>query len=110
MPSAAPWSPWRTRANLWARGGRFSWGDSTSRRNLLFTLVKSSAIQIRRNRIYVFLASNSGEEAPDFVVRGNYYDDACAVSSKFTIAQASVIFFQFQNHAVFTHFSFDFDI
>nr|CAB3497703.1 unnamed protein product [Digitaria exilis] len=68
-------------------------GNSTSRRNLLFTVVKSSAIQIGRTKIYVFLASNSGEEAPDFVIRGSYYDGACTVSpgnSDATIAQASI--------------------
>ncbi|TKV90554.1 hypothetical protein SEVIR_9G036700v4 [Setaria viridis] len=54
-------------------------GDSTSPRNLLFRVVKSSAIQIR-TKIYVFLASNAGEEAPDFVIRSSYYDGACTVS------------------------------
>ncbi|XP_066385799.1 protein LURP-one-related 15-like [Miscanthus floridulus] len=54
-------------------------GDSTSRRNLLFAAVKSSAFQIR-TKIYVFLAGNAaGEEAPDFVIRGSYCDGACTV-------------------------------
>ncbi|CAN6322169.1 unnamed protein product [Urochloa humidicola] len=54
-------------------------GDSTSRRNLLFTVVKQSVIQVR-TKIYVFLAGNAGEEAPDFVIRGSYYDGVCTVS------------------------------
>lgn len=83
-------------------------GDSTSRRNLLFTVVKKSAIQVR-TKIYVFLANNSGEEAPDFVIHGSYYDGACTISpgnSDATIAQvrrASSSFFQLQNHVVFPH-------
>ena len=77
-------------------------GDSTSRRNLLFTVVKPSSFQIR-TKIYIFLAGNASEEAPDFVIRGSYIDGACTVSpgnSDATIAQASVIF-QLQNHAMF---------
>ena len=77
-------------------------GDSTSRRNLLFTVVKPSSFQIR-TKIYIFLAGNASEEAPDFVIQGSYHDGACTVSpgnSDATIAQASVIF-QLQNHAMF---------
>lgn len=73
-------------------------GDSTSRRNLLFAAVKSSAFQVR-TKIYVFLASNNaGEAAPDFVIRGSYYDGACTVcrgNSDAAIAQASSISFSF---------------
>ncbi|CAL4945093.1 unnamed protein product [Urochloa decumbens] len=54
-------------------------GDSTSRRNLLFTVVKPSPFQVR-TKIDVFLAANAGEEAPDFVIRGSYHDGACTVS------------------------------
>ncbi|CAN6297283.1 unnamed protein product [Urochloa humidicola] len=54
-------------------------GDSTSRRNLLFTVVKPSPFQVR-TKIYVFLAGNAREEAPDFVIRGSYHDGACTVS------------------------------
>jgi len=57
--------------------------------------VKSSAFQIR-TKIYVFLAGNAaGEEAPDFVIRGSYYDGACTVcrgTSDAAIAQASSTF------------------
>ncbi|XP_062214178.1 protein LURP-one-related 15-like isoform X2 [Phragmites australis] len=53
-------------------------GDSTSGRNLLFTVVRSSAFQVR-TKIYVFLAGNASEQAPDFVIRGSYYDGACTV-------------------------------
>jgi len=79
-------------------------GDSTSRRNLLFAAVKSSAFQIR-TKIYVFLAGNAaGEEAPDFLIRGSYYDGACTVcrgSSDAAIAQASSIF-QLLNQTIFS--------
>ncbi|KAL6636672.1 hypothetical protein ACP70R_024244 [Stipagrostis hirtigluma subsp. patula] len=54
-------------------------GDSTSQRNLLFAVARSSAFQVR-TKIYVFLAGNAGEQAPDFVIRGSYYDGACTVS------------------------------
>lgn len=54
-------------------------GDSTSRRNPLFTVVKPSSFQIR-TKIYIFLAGNASEEAPDFVIRGSYHDGACTVS------------------------------
>ncbi|RLN18511.1 protein LURP-one-related 15-like [Panicum miliaceum] len=83
-------------------GGVRSGGDSASRRNLLFTVVKPSSFQIR-TKIYIFLAGNAREEAPDFAIRGSYHDGACTVSpgnSDATIAQASIIF-QLQNHAMF---------
>ncbi|KAL5217123.1 hypothetical protein ABZP36_017807 [Zizania latifolia] len=56
-------------------------GESTSRRDLLFTVVKPSAIQLRRStNVSVFLASNDAEQACDFRVTGSYHDGACAVS------------------------------
>uniref|UniRef100_A0A0D9W0P5 Protein LURP-one-related 15 n=1 Tax=Leersia perrieri TaxID=77586 RepID=A0A0D9W0P5_9ORYZ len=68
-------------------------GDSTSRRDLLFTAVKPSAIQLwGSTKVSVFLASNDAEQACDFRVTGSYHDGACAVSlgdSDTVIAKAS---------------------
>ncbi|XP_062212820.1 protein LURP-one-related 15-like [Phragmites australis] len=56
-------------------------GDSTSRRDLLFTVVKPSAIQLRwSTKVSVFLASNDAEQACDFRITGSYHDGACTVS------------------------------
>ncbi|XP_006650795.1 protein LURP-one-related 15-like [Oryza brachyantha] len=56
-------------------------GESTSRRDLLFTVVKPSAIQLwGSTKVSVFLASNDAEQACDFRVTGSYHDGACAVS------------------------------
>ncbi|CAL4928037.1 unnamed protein product [Urochloa decumbens] len=56
-------------------------GDSTSRRDLLFTVVKPSVIQLRgHTKVSVFLASNDAEHACDFRITGSYHDGACAVS------------------------------
>ncbi|KAF8748244.1 hypothetical protein HU200_012987 [Digitaria exilis] len=69
-------------------------GDSTSRRDLLFTVVKPSVIQLRGStKVSVFLASNDAEQACDFRITGSYHDGACAVSlgdSDTVIAKASV--------------------
>ncbi|RLN39859.1 protein LURP-one-related 15-like [Panicum miliaceum] len=70
-------------------------GDSTSRRDLLFTVVKPSVIQLRGpTKVSVFLASNDAEQACDFRITGSYHDGACAVSlgdSDTVIAKASGI-------------------
>ncbi|PUZ36383.1 hypothetical protein GQ55_9G033500 [Panicum hallii var. hallii] len=56
-------------------------GDSTRRRDLLFTVVKPSVIQLRGpTKVSVFLASNDAEQACDFRITGSYHDGACAVS------------------------------
>ncbi|KAM0927971.1 hypothetical protein ACQ4PT_002185 [Festuca glaucescens] len=68
-------------------------GDSTSRRDLLFTVVKPSVIPLRwSTKVNVFLASNDAEQAPDFRITGSYHDGACSVSlgeSSTVIAKAS---------------------
>ncbi|CAN6275818.1 unnamed protein product [Urochloa humidicola] len=68
-------------------------GDSTSRRDLLFTVVKPSVIQLRGpTKVSVFLASNNVEQACDFRITGGYHDGACAVSlgdSDIVIAKTS---------------------
>jgi len=69
-------------------------GDSTRRRDLMFTVVKPSVIQLRGStKVSVFLASNDAEQACDFRITGSYHDGACAVSlgdSDTVIAKASV--------------------
>ena len=56
-------------------------GDSTRRRDLMFTVVKPSVIQLRGStKVSVFLASNDAEQACDFRITGSYHDGACAVS------------------------------
>jgi hypothetical protein len=69
-------------------------GDSTRRRDLMFTVVKPSVIQLRGStKVSVFLASNDAEQACDFRITGSYHDGACAVTlgdSDTVIAKASV--------------------
>ncbi|KAL6636671.1 hypothetical protein ACP70R_024243 [Stipagrostis hirtigluma subsp. patula] len=56
-------------------------GESTNRRDLLFTVVKPSVIQLRwSTKVSVFLASNDAEQACDFRITGSYHDGVCAVS------------------------------
>lgn len=56
-------------------------GDSTRRRDLMFSVVKPSVIQLRGlTKVSVFLASNDAEQACDFRITGSYHDGACAVS------------------------------
>ncbi|XP_066347831.1 protein LURP-one-related 15-like [Miscanthus floridulus] len=56
------------------------WGDSTRRRDLMFTVVKPTVIQLRGStKVSVFLASNDVEQAYDFRITGSYHDGACAV-------------------------------
>ncbi|KAK3148947.1 hypothetical protein QOZ80_3AG0210800 [Eleusine coracana subsp. coracana] len=56
-------------------------GDSTRRRDLLFTVTKPSVIPLHKStRVSVFLASNDAEQACDFRITGSYHDGACAVS------------------------------
>ncbi|KAF0910987.1 hypothetical protein E2562_005377 [Oryza meyeriana var. granulata] len=46
-------------------------GDSTSRRNLLFSAVKESVVQVR-TKIFVYLSGyRSVEQVPDFVIGGS---------------------------------------
>jgi hypothetical protein len=56
-------------------------GDSTSRRDLLFTVVKPSVIPLRwSTKVNVFLASNDAEQSCDFRITGSYHDGACSVT------------------------------
>uniref|UniRef100_A0A0D9W0P4 Tubby C-terminal domain-containing protein n=1 Tax=Leersia perrieri TaxID=77586 RepID=A0A0D9W0P4_9ORYZ len=54
-------------------------GESSSRRDLLFSVVKESVVQVR-TRVFVYLSGyRSVEQQPDFVIRGSYYDGDCSV-------------------------------
>ncbi|KAM5560609.1 protein LURP-one-related 15 [Rosa sericea] len=55
-------------------------GDSTDSRNLVFSVKKSSVVQLRTN-LHVFLANNKGEYAPDFKVKGSWFEQSCVVYS-----------------------------
>jgi hypothetical protein len=56
-------------------------GDSTSRRDLMFTVTKPSAIPLHKStKVSVFLASNDAEQVCDFRVTGSYHEGSCAVS------------------------------
>jgi uncharacterized protein YxjI len=55
-------------------------GDSTSRRDRLFTVTKPSVVPLRRATKVSVFPSNDAEQACDFRVTGSYHDGACAVS------------------------------
>ncbi|XP_050383554.1 protein LURP-one-related 10-like [Argentina anserina] len=64
-------------------------GDSTEMSNLVFSVKQSSMIQMK-TKLDVFLATNTGEYAPDFHVKGSWFDRSCVVyagSSSTIIAQ-----------------------
>ncbi|CAL5066321.1 unnamed protein product [Urochloa decumbens] len=55
-------------------------GDSTSSRDLLFTVKKTSIFQLKTS-VGVFLAENTSEEACDFMIEGSYcfdFEGSCA--------------------------------
>ncbi|XP_004302616.1 PREDICTED: protein LURP-one-related 15-like [Fragaria vesca subsp. vesca] len=53
-------------------------GDNTDSRNLVFSVKKSSVVQWKTN-LHVFLANNEGESAPDFKVKGSWFEQSCVV-------------------------------
>jgi hypothetical protein len=66
-------------------------GDSSNAGDLLFTVKKSSIIQLK-TELDVFLASNTAEQACDFKVKGSYFERSCAFylgDSTTMIAQVS---------------------
>ncbi|RCV10156.1 hypothetical protein SETIT_2G090000v2 [Setaria italica] len=52
-------------------------GDSAKASDLLFTVKKSSIIQLK-TELDVFLASNTAEQACDFKIKGSYFERSCA--------------------------------
>lgn len=51
-------------------------GDSTNASDLLFTVKKSSIIQLK-TEMDVFLAGNTAEQVCDFKIKGSYFDRSC---------------------------------
>ncbi|XP_054782915.1 protein LURP-one-related 10-like [Prosopis cineraria] len=56
-------------------------GDSTDPKDLLFTLKRSSLIQLR-TKLDVFLASNTTEQACDFKIKGSWLERSCVVYAR----------------------------
>lgn len=52
-------------------------GDSTNASDLLFSVKKSSMIQLK-TEMDVFLAGNTAQQVCDFKIKGNYFDRSCA--------------------------------
>ncbi|GAB2247810.1 hypothetical protein Droror1_Dr00007692 [Drosera rotundifolia] len=53
-------------------------GDSTDSKDLIFSVKKSSQFQFKTN-LDVFLASNTDENVPDFLVKREFRDASCTV-------------------------------
>ncbi|CAN1134238.1 Protein LURP-one-related 15 [Linum perenne] len=53
-------------------------GDSKDNKDLLFTVRKSSMMQLR-TELAVFLAGNTKEEVPDFRVKGSFHQSSCVI-------------------------------
>ncbi|XP_054782552.1 protein LURP-one-related 10-like [Prosopis cineraria] len=54
-------------------------GDSTDPKDLMFTLKRSSLIQLVKTKLDVFLASNTNEQVCDFKIKGSWLERSCAV-------------------------------
>ncbi|MCL7021519.1 hypothetical protein MKW94_005521 [Papaver nudicaule] len=53
-------------------------GDSADSKDLLFSVKKSSLLQLKTS-LHVFLASNTSEEVCDFKIKGSYYERSCVI-------------------------------
>jgi hypothetical protein len=53
-------------------------GESTDSKNLIFTLKRSSLMQMK-TKLDVFLASNKKEDVCDFKVKGSWLERSCIV-------------------------------
>ncbi|XP_073275085.1 protein LURP-one-related 15-like [Primulina huaijiensis] len=53
-------------------------GDSTDSKDLLFSVKKSSLLQMK-TKLDVFLASNPGEELCDFRIEGSWFERSCVI-------------------------------
>ncbi|OEL31530.1 Protein LURP-one-related 15 [Dichanthelium oligosanthes] len=51
-------------------------GDSTNASDLLFTVKKTSVLQLR-TEVDVFLAGNTAQQVSDFKIRGSYFERSC---------------------------------
>ena len=66
-------------------------GDSTNASDLLFTVKRSTLMQLR-TELDVFLAGNTAQQACDFRMKGSYFDRNCVFylgNSDVMIAQVS---------------------
>ncbi|KAL5196800.1 hypothetical protein ABZP36_000312 [Zizania latifolia] len=52
-------------------------GDSSNASDLLFSVKKSSIIQLMKTEMDVFLAGNTAEQVCDFKIKGSYFDRSC---------------------------------
>lgn len=53
-------------------------GESTEAKDLLFSVKKSSFLQLK-TQLDVFLAQNTKEEAPDFKIKGTWAERSCTI-------------------------------
>ncbi|KAM1442313.1 hypothetical protein FF1_010045 [Malus domestica] len=53
-------------------------GDSKDSRNLIFSAKRSSLLQFN-TKLDVFLAQNTAENAPDFRVKGSWFERSCTI-------------------------------
>ncbi|KAK4268478.1 hypothetical protein QN277_025132 [Acacia crassicarpa] len=54
-------------------------GDSSDPKDLIFTVKRSSLIQLVRIELDVFLASNTSEQVCDFKIKGSWWGRSCVV-------------------------------
>ena len=54
-------------------------GDSSDPKDLIFSLKRSSLIQLVRTELDVFLASNTSEQVCDFKIKGSWLGQSCVV-------------------------------
>ncbi|XP_028767570.1 protein LURP-one-related 10-like [Neltuma alba] len=54
-------------------------GDSSDPKDLIFTLKRSSLIQLVKTKLDVFLASNTSEQVCDFKIKGSWLERSCVV-------------------------------
>uniref|UniRef100_A0A0D9WWZ8 Protein LURP-one-related 15 n=1 Tax=Leersia perrieri TaxID=77586 RepID=A0A0D9WWZ8_9ORYZ len=53
-------------------------GDSSHASDMLFSVKKSSLIQLMKTDMDIFLAGNTAEQVCDFKIKGSYFDRSCA--------------------------------
>ncbi|KAK8283450.1 hypothetical protein V6Z11_D08G092900 [Gossypium hirsutum] len=56
------------------------WGESTEEKDLIFTVKRSSMIQLK-TKLHVFLATNPKENVCDFKVEGSWLERSCIIYS-----------------------------
>lgn len=54
-------------------------GESSDPKDLMFTVKKSSIIQLFGTGLEVFLASNTSKDNPDFKIKGSYSESSCTI-------------------------------